>query len=79
MILFSPAVGDPSVTKVLTFLWIFRFGVLVYGGKWLLPKAGIADTFIHYNAFIPDQIHILVLMVQKEEESKCMKRENSLS
>ena len=67
------------MSKVLTFLWIFRFGVLVYGGKWLLQKAGIADTFIHYNCFIPDQIHILVLMVQKEEESKCVKRENSLS
>ena len=79
MILFSLAVGDPSMSKVLTFIWIFRFGVLVYGGKWLLPKAGIADTLIYYNCFIPDQIHIFVLMVQKEEESKCVKRENSLS
>ena len=67
------------MSKVLTFLWIFRFGVLVYGGKWLLPKAGIADTLIYYHWYIRDQIHILVLMVQKEEESKCVKRENSLS
>lgn len=79
MILFSPAVSDPSMSKVLTLIWIFRFGVLVYGGKWLLPKAGIAYTLIYYNCFIPDQIHILVLMVQKEEESKCVKIENSLS
>ena len=67
------------MSKVLTFIRIFRFDVLVYGGNWLLPKAGIADTLIYYNCFIPDQIHIFVLMVQKEEESKCVKRENSLS
>ena len=79
MVLLSPAVSDPSMSKVLTFIWIFRFGVLVYGGKWLLPKAGIAYTLIYYNCFIRDQIHILVLMVQKKEESKCVKIENSLS
>ena len=33
MVLLSPAVSDPSMSKVLTFLWIFRLGVLVHGGK----------------------------------------------
>ena len=67
------------MSKVLTFIWIFRFGVLVYGGKWLLPKAGIADTLICYHFCIRDQIHILVLMVQKGEESKCVKIEDWVS
>ena len=33
MVLLLPAVSDPSMRKVLTFIWIFRFGVLVHGGK----------------------------------------------
>ena len=33
MVLLLPAVSDSSMSKVLTFLWIFRFGVLVRGGK----------------------------------------------
>ena len=44
-----------------------------------MPKAGIADISIYYHCCIPDQIHILVLMVQKEEEINCVKIENSLS
>ena len=79
MVLLSPAVSDRSVSKVQAFLWILRFGVLVHEGKWLMPKAGIADISIYYHCCVPDQIHILVLMVQKEEEIKCVKIENSLS
>ena len=38
-----------------------------------------SPTFQSIISCFPDQIHILVLMVQKEDEIKCVKIENSLS